>query len=333
MLVKDQWEVYINWLETRKRNPAKGSTISAYRSYARTYILPELGKMELSKLENGAMKKFVAKLAEKNLSPATIAAVTNCVKGIVASAMDDNGNELFPRKWNSSFIDAPPVENQKAPIIQSKALQEALERLREPYRTLIVTLAATGLRIGECLSLRVGVSEGSYWDYQESKLVIRRGLWRGREQSTKTPAGQREVDIPNDMIEYLRSQFPVDTRQFMFPVRLSTAYNKIREAGIEGFHVCRRFRCTHLENVGVPRGMAMFWTGHAAKDVHETYLKLDKDIQARKDWAFKAGLNFTIPKANRSEDPTQTSKPLDEPKARGRSEEVSCQRIPPNCRD
>ena len=324
MLVKDQWEVYINWLETRKRNPAKGSTISAYRSYARTYILPELGKMELSKLENGAMKKFVAKLAEKNLSPATIAAVTNCVKGIVASAMDDNGNELFPRKWNSSFIDAPPVENQKAPIIQSKALQEALERLSEPYRTLVIILAASGLRIGECLSLRVGVSEGSYWDREESKFVIRRGMWRGREQSTKTPAGVREIDLCNELNDHLINRFGDKKEGFLFPVRLSTAYNKIREVGVPGFHSLRRYRVTNLENQQVPRTLVQFWIGHSGKEITDRYCRLDSDKLIRKEWAFKAGLNFPIPKANRSEDPTQTSKPLDEPKARGRSEEVSC---------
>ena len=296
--LKEQSEIFLDQLERRKRRPAKPATIAAYRSYLRVWLIPKLGDMPLSKIENSVAKKFVAELSAANLKPATILAVFNLVKSIVESEVDEAGNIVNIRKWNNEYVDTPIVDQreQKAPIIQSKALQEALERLSEPYRTLVIILAASGLRIGECLSLRVGVSEGSYWDYNDSKLVIRRGLWRGREQSTKTPAGQREVDLPNDVNEYLRSMFPQDSKGFMFPIKLSTAYNVSRDAGIPGFHSCRRFRCTHLENVGVPRGMAMFWTGHAAKDVHETYLKLDKDIQARTEWCFKAGLGFTIPK-------------------------------------
>ena len=39
----------------------------------------------------------------------------------------------------------------------------------------------------------------------------------------------------------------------------------------------------------------MFWTGHAGRDVHDGYVKLGKEIEARKTWAFKAGLNFELP--------------------------------------
>lgn len=292
MTIDQQWSVFLNQITTRKRNPAKGATLAAYKSYYFNWISPNLGKLELSQLENGEMKRFVSKLAEKNLAAATITAIVNCTKGIIGSAMDDNGNELYPRKWNNEFIDTPPIENQKAPIVTREELEMAILALQKPYDSLVIVLAATGLRIGECLSLKANKdNNSSYWSYNDSKLVITRQLWRGREQSTKTAAGSREVDIPNELNEYLKERFQ---EGLMFSIRLSTAYQKIKEAGIPGFHSLRRYRCTHLENSNVPRGLAMFWIGHAAKNVHETYLKMDKDIQARKEWCFKAGLGFTI---------------------------------------
>ena len=325
MLVKDQWIIFLEQITNRKRSPAKGATRSAYMSYFQNHIKPELGNLEVGKIENGVMKKFVAKLAEKNLSAASISAIVNCLKGIVASDMDENGNRRHNPSWNTDFIDAPPVTDQNAPIISREALESAITALPEPYRTLIIALGGSGLRIGEMLAIRADKTEnGSYWDREESKFVIRRGMWRGREQSTKTPAGVREIDLCNELNDHLINRFGDKKEGFLFPVRLSTAYNKIREVGVPGFHSLRRYRVTNLENQQVPRTLVQFWIGHSGKEITDRYCRLDSDKLIRKEWAFKAGLNFTIPKANRSEDPTQTSKPLDEPKARGRSEEVSC---------
>src|SRR4029077_18516102 len=109
MNIKQQSEIYIRLLTSRKRNPAKPSTLNSYNCYLRRWIVPEIGFIDLKDFENGAMKDFIVKLDESGLSPATIAGIQNCVKGIVSSAIDENGNELYGRKWNTEFIDAPPV--------------------------------------------------------------------------------------------------------------------------------------------------------------------------------------------------------------------------------
>jgi len=43
------------------------------------------------------MKEFVEHISK--LAPATIRDYTNIVKGVVASAINEDGEELFPRKW------------------------------------------------------------------------------------------------------------------------------------------------------------------------------------------------------------------------------------------
>jgi hypothetical protein len=63
--------------------------------------------MKLQKVKNYQLKEFVAKLSkpEYDLSPATITGVVNCTKAIIASAIDQNGDCLYPRTWNNEFLD------------------------------------------------------------------------------------------------------------------------------------------------------------------------------------------------------------------------------------
>ena len=157
MNIQQQSELYLNQLTTRKRNPAKPSTLAAYRSYIHKWIVPNVGQYELTAFENGAMKELVGILSDHGLSPASIAGVQNCVKGIVSSAIDQNGNKLYERKWNADFIDAPQIDvkEQKAPTITPTTLGNAISLLDSPYSHLLALLGGTGLRIGEALALKV----------------------------------------------------------------------------------------------------------------------------------------------------------------------------------
>src|ERR1700677_130755 len=297
MTLKEQYQVYLEQISSRNRRPVKGATLAAYQSYWRNWIEPVLGDFEVSAVENGAMKKLVSKITASRMSASSIAGVTNTVKGIVSSAMDENGNELFPRKWNSEFIDQPIVDPkaQKTPVLSAQNVTTAIQTASSTYAPLLALLAASGLRINEALALQIGPNPTeSYWDALNAKLVIRTALYRGVSQAPKTAAGVREVDLDPSLNAYLvRANLPARGTMFPFPAR--TLYNALEKMGVPGFHSFRRFRITHLENVGVPRGLVMFWTGHAGRDVHDGYVKLGKENEARKTWAFKAGLNFELP--------------------------------------
>jgi hypothetical protein len=58
------------------------------------------------------MRDFVEHISK--LAPATIRDYSNIVRAVVASAINDKGEELFPRKWNEEFIDAPIVREWRA---------------------------------------------------------------------------------------------------------------------------------------------------------------------------------------------------------------------------
>jgi hypothetical protein len=69
--------------------------------------------LPLSEINNAVLKALVAKMSEHGLSPKTIDNYIPVVKMVVASAVDEQGEEIHPRKWNHEFIDRPVVEKDK----------------------------------------------------------------------------------------------------------------------------------------------------------------------------------------------------------------------------
>lgn len=310
MTFKTQSDAFLKQIQTRRRNPVKPSTLSSYKSRLNR-ILVVLGETELSQIENGVMKTFVAGLVKDGLSASAINSLVSLVKEVIASAVDDNGNELFPRKWNSEFIDLPIINHreQKAPISTNNDVQKALAVTSGQERALYALLAGSGLRVGEALALRYGPDNGkdSYWSPETGTVIVRTtmNIKNGQIMSTpKTEAGIREVDLHPELNNFLCSHLANDStpaqalvfhNQSGKPVRFNTLRENAIEAGIlSQFHALRRFRITHLESVGVPPGLQRFWTGHAAGDVHEQYIKMADRIQDRKHWAEKAGLGFQL---------------------------------------
>jgi hypothetical protein len=58
------------------------------------------------------------------------------MKAVAASAIDENGEEKFPRKWNDGFIDAPLIEKQNQPTTTAEGMQHILENATGQYRVL-----------------------------------------------------------------------------------------------------------------------------------------------------------------------------------------------------
>jgi integrase len=305
MTFKSQADTFLASIQNRRRNPARAATVKAYRSFLNGHILPLIGEKQVSEVENGTLKALVVELVKSGLKPASITSIVSVVKQVVGSAVDENGNQLYPRKWNNDFLDLPVIKpaEQDAPIVPVKTLEKALGRAKGTDKALYALLAGTGLRVGEALALMVGLDDGknSFWIPESRMLTIRTTLTGGKIQpAPKTEAGIRQVDLDPRLNDFLLSHLET-VPGLLFKseiggmVRTNTAYEHLRNAGIkEGFHAFRRFRITHLDTVGVPPGLQRFWTGHAAGDVHETYVKMGEKIEERKTWAAKAGLGFAL---------------------------------------
>lgn len=297
MTFSEQSECFLAQIASRKRNPVKPGTVKSYRSQLKTWAIPALGELDLAQINNKTLKDFAGLLVGAELAPSSIRSSIFLAKSVVASAIDENGNKLYPRDWNDEFIDAPVVEGQDAPVINAQEIEAVLAKATNGSRALFVVLAGTGMRPAEALALGVGPDNGqtTTWDPAESVIhVYNQRHTDGSYGPTKSEAGVRKIDLPANLNDYLKKAFP-DCKGLMFPKHYVTYLIDLRDCDIDyGLHCFRRFRERILELNNVPRMLMKFWAGHEAEDITERYIKLGSELQARRQWAEHVGLGFKL---------------------------------------
>ena len=193
--LKQQGEIWLKSLANRRRNPPEQTTIDNRRYALDKWIYPFFEGRLLADINNRAMKDFVEYIS--SLAPATIRDYANTVKAVVASALDENGEAMFPRKWSEEFIDAPVVKHQRQPSTDREGMEAILKEANEQYAVLYALLAGCGpMRAGEalCLEIEKHISEDC------RTLYIRQKAKRGILQPyTKTRSGT-EVNLDGECI-------------------------------------------------------------------------------------------------------------------------------------
>jgi hypothetical protein len=85
-------------VQQRKRKPIAPATVESWQGCLDVWILPNLGDVLLSSVGNLALKGLVEKMVEAGLSPETaVNTYSQVVKSVVASAVNEEGEQLFPR--------------------------------------------------------------------------------------------------------------------------------------------------------------------------------------------------------------------------------------------
>jgi hypothetical protein len=111
---KQQSESWLDYLATRTRKPVKPATICGWRQALHAWILPNIGDKPVADVSNGVLRELVAKMVAAGLSPKTIVNYSQVVKLVVASAVNDEGDQIYPRKWNHDFIGIPLVQKRSS---------------------------------------------------------------------------------------------------------------------------------------------------------------------------------------------------------------------------
>lgn len=307
---RQQAEHWLDISERRKRNPVASSTLESWRSALNKWLLPALGDVPLTDVNNLALKNLVASLdeAKPKLSPKSISNYVQIVKMVVASAVTEDGEPMYPRKWNHQFIDLPIVDKkeQHTPCFSAETVTALVATATKEWeRVLYILCAASGLRIGEALGIDIGHISPS-----RSTIQIRQKVRKCRvEDSLKTKRAEREVDLHSSVAVLLRDF--IGTRQgLLFPTRTGKPmsdsnfrnrflYRRLEALGQPkaGAHAFRRFRNTYLRNkTTCPDGLLKFWMGHAGRDMSDQYDRIRDDVRYRNDVAESVGIGFELPK-------------------------------------
>ena len=302
---REQAEWFLDHVIKRRRNPAKPSTVKGRRYCVNNRLNPTLGDLPLASVNNATVRALVGKMHEANLSAQTITTYVNLVKLIVSSALDDNGDELFPREWNNEFLDVPLIEDQKQPTFTEKTKTAIVEKSRGQDQVLFVLLSGAGIRIGEAFGMEL-----KHLSPDCRTLTVEQSCWGHHIQTPKTKSSYRQVDVCSSLAALLK-QFVGDRQSgFLFanasgkPLSQTNVVRRslhpiLKELGVEktGFHAMRRFRATWLRKQRTPEDLVRFWLGHAKSSVTDTYSKVSDDLEYRKEVAEAIGTGFTIPTA------------------------------------
>lgn len=243
-------------------------------------------------------------MVRKGLRPQIVKNVVQVARLVKASAVDENGNEMFPTKWNHEFIDLPEVDETKErkPSFLGEQVTKIVKAANGRLQMACVLLTASGIRAGELLALEIRHFDGS-------SFKVEQDVWGGKVQDPKTPNARRTIDLHPDVAELLKHFVCDRTAGFIFETSSGkplTQTNLLKRelhpilASLEipkrGFHSFRRFRNTHLRNSICPDGLVKFWMGHASKDMSDRYDRVRDDVVFRKEVARRMGTSFEVPK-------------------------------------
>ena len=293
------------WLEhmqTRTRKPIMPNTASGWQQVLDNWLNPSIGDMPLAEVGNRTLKEVVTTMVGAGLSAKSINNYIQVLKMVVASAVDEDGDELYPRRWNHDFAEVPLIEVQHTPEFTGEEVSAVVANAIGRYRMLYALLGGSGLRIGEALGLRIeNISE------DRTSIEIEEQVQQHQLQPTKTRASVRVVDLHHELAKMLDGFIGDRKAGFLIctssgrPMSDDNVYRRfyplLRRLGIEqkGFHAFRRFRNTHLSEKEVPDRLIQFWMGHKDRTMTDRYTKLKRVVSFRKAWAEKVGLGFELP--------------------------------------
>ncbi|MFZ0858348.1 MAG: tyrosine-type recombinase/integrase [Candidatus Acidiferrales bacterium] len=249
----------------------KPSTKMAAEGHLKKHILPELGRLRLDEITVERQQVFVSKLA-RGVSRKTLLNVLGTLSSVISTAA----------AWG--YV-AQPIERRKLALpsriekaqrrfFTADEINRIVAAASEPLATICLTAALTGMREGELFGLKV-----SDLDFERRTINVRRSVWRGKIQSTKSESSVRVLHIPDvlakRLTEYLRTWRP-NAMNLLFPSRRGTPINpnhvvprklhplldklKIERAG---FHAFRHSHSSLLVEMGAAVTVAQAQLGHS----------------------------------------------------------------------
>ena len=157
------------WLKDYSSSRVKPTTYRSYRGMVKWHLTPIFGLRRLTDITPDQVQAYMAKsLREKPNSPATINKTLVLLKQILKHA----------RQWG--YLRANPAEDIQHARVESiemdylnpDEVRLLLKHSDEPYRTLFLTAALTGMRMGEILAFQWGDI-----DWNANRIHVRRSVF------------------------------------------------------------------------------------------------------------------------------------------------------------
>lgn len=185
------------WLEDSKRRSVKPRAYEHYRQMTGYYIVPNLGRVKLSRLQPVHLQGLYSQLLERGLSERTVHHVHAVLRNALGQALKW-GN--VPRNV-ADLVDAPRAKRTEVEYLDQTQAATLLASVKgNRWEPLIVLAVATGMRQSELLGL-----QWADLDLLAGRLQVRRQLDRdGSMTEPKTAKGRRTIALPSNVSAMLR---------------------------------------------------------------------------------------------------------------------------------
>jgi len=213
-------------------------------------------------------------------------------------------------------VPKPKVERTEKPSLTATQVKAVAENMPKHLKALVVLLYLTGLRIGEALALK-----WSDVDFEQSKLYVRRSVWRRKEQTPKSRKSVRAKHLLEGLARVLQSHREQcvckEPDDYLFvnaagrsydpdDLRRRVLYPAMDKAGIErkvarayGFHLFRHSAGSQMQEVTGDLKQTQSFLGHSSigitSDVY-VHLQPDSEVESMKklEETFFSGLCSTV---------------------------------------
>ena len=192
------------WINTTVLANCRESTVRDYKDMLRIHVLPIFEKLELTNINRKKIKDFLNSKINEGYSNSTVSHLKDVISGVLNEAVD------------AEIIPANPAYKLKMRIIKKKDLKKAIDplikselkklldiiqtdKIFSPWYPMFLTLARTGLRIGETIVLKWGDI-----DFNSRFIHVQRGISRGKIEPPKN-GKTRKVDMSRQLTDTLKA--------------------------------------------------------------------------------------------------------------------------------
>jgi integrase len=243
-------------------------------------ICRTFGKTRLRDIKTEVLQSYVSTLPR---TPKTIANYITVFRSIWRSA----------RTWG--YVAHDPVVGLVLPKLLPPEtrcftlaeVNRIVQNASEPYRTLYLLAAETGMRAGELCAL--------HWDdvnLRDKTIAVAKSVWKGQISTPKTRAGRRVICISDALVDALTLLKKSDTGtvftrsggRLLNPAKVvqNQLQPLLKRLGIEGggLHAFRHFNATMMDRESVPMKTRQSRLGHSSP---QTTLQLYTHILNEED--------------------------------------------------
>jgi len=291
LTVADYFREWLPGYAGRTSRGLRENTRDGYGAMMENHVLPRLGRVRLSELEQRHLKALATSLAEQGLARNTIRLALAPLRAMLATAVEEGVLRHNPAVGLRLALPGRDVEHEpvKVKALTEAELRRLLDELPPAWRLLFELMAHTGVRIGEAVAL-----QWQHVDLGRRRLLVRRRWYRGSYAAPKSRYGRRDVPLTAGMARALweqRKEARSGDEALVFPnakggpLDTVNLYNRVyrpagKRAGVPWatFHTLRHTCATALFRHGYNPKQVQGWLGHhAASFTIDTYIHLLPD--------------------------------------------------------